>query len=426
MDVIVAAQTDVGRARNNNEDSHYADADLGLFVVCDGMGGHNAGEVASRTACDVLLREITGLARARERFLATGSLDDAETLRSSVGAAVGTANREIHRQASRQSELAGMGTTCTLVLLCGHGKGVLAHVGDSRLYLRRAGRVHQLTQDHTYVDELVRRGSLTPREARDHPHGNVLSRALGVQSTVGVESVLFDVDPDDTFLLCSDGLHNYFEDKDELGGGLGDPDLAGGLDRLVQTALDRGGHDNITGVAFRIGAQGRDAALNTGHRAALLQRVPLFSRLTYNELVRVIGLTQIGRAAAGQVVVRAGEPGRELYVTLGGEVEVQAGGDPPGRLGAGAYFGTAALFEDLPAAVTVRACTEVTLLAMRRVDFAGLLQREPILAAKLLSNFLTTLRSGDRPQATAAAGPEREVSDLDFEIIFDEEDEGER
>src|SRR5690242_10888967 len=112
MDLTVAALTDVGRVRTNNEDAYYADGDLGLFIVCDGMGGHNAGEVASQTTCDVILREVGGASRLRERYFATASPEDADALRRMVDEAVSTACREVFRRGQKEPELAGMGTTC--------------------------------------------------------------------------------------------------------------------------------------------------------------------------------------------------------------------------------------------------------------------------------------------------------------------------
>ena len=130
MDLTLATRTDVGRVRTNNEDSFFADLDLGLFVVCDGMGGHNAGEVASRAACEILQQEITAAAKLREKFLATGKPTDAKALRKAVETAMVTACKEIYRRANKNPEQAGMGTTCTMVLIAGHNKGILAHVGD--------------------------------------------------------------------------------------------------------------------------------------------------------------------------------------------------------------------------------------------------------------------------------------------------------
>jgi serine/threonine protein phosphatase PrpC len=424
MELAVAAITDVGRVRTNNEDSHFADADLGLFVVCDGMGGHNAGEVASQATCDIVQREVTAASRLRERYLATGGNDDAAALRKMLEEAVGTACREVYKKASKEPELAGMGTTCTVLLVVGHGKAVLAQVGDSRLYVRRGGRLHQLTEDHTYVNELLRRGSITREQARNHPQGNVLSRALGVQPGVAVDTMLFDVDPGDTFLLCSDGLHHYFQDARELEAGLAGDDLTQAATALVKLALARGGHDNCTAIAVRIGGSG-DASVAADQRIAVLKNVPLFTHLGYNELVRVVGLTQVARAAAGQVIVREGDTGGELYVLLSGEADVEKGGRPVAQLSTGAHFGEMAMVDSAPRSATVRARTAANLLVLKRPEFFNIVRNEPVIASKLLWSFLQTI-SGRLRETNEALQSAQQVTraepDADFEVFFEEDD----
>lgn len=422
MDVTAASLTDVGRTRTNNEDALLADADLGLYVVCDGMGGHNAGEVASQAACEVIAREITAASRLRERFLATSSFEDQDALRLMVERAVASAGREIFKRASRHPELTGMGTTCTLVLIGGHHKAVLAHVGDSRLYVYRGGRIHQLSEDHTYVNELVRRGSISRDQARSHPQGNVLSRALGVQPMIQVDTMVFDVDPGDTYLLCTDGLHNYFPNPKELFAGLSVPDLRSGLAELARTALDRGGHDNVTAIAFRVPGQldAREAVVAAERRITVLKRLPLFSSLTYTQLVRVVGITQLAQAAPGQIIAREGDAGSELFVILAGEVDLEQAGKNKGGLSAGGYFGELAMLDSVPRPSTVRARTGVTLLVMRRAELLALLRSEPVVASKLLwslSQAVATRR--DAADTRAPAEDAGQGIDVPFDDVHD-------
>ena len=169
MTISCAADSNVGLVRTNNEDSFLIDEGLGLFIVCDGMGGHKAGEVASQTACEILKREAIELTPLVERFKKTGLNADAKEIKKAVETAVQTACREIYSRASKDSNLTGMGTTCSMVLLIGHNKGVLGHVGDSRLYMVRRKKLYQLSEDHTYVNELVKRGALTAEQAEHHP-----------------------------------------------------------------------------------------------------------------------------------------------------------------------------------------------------------------------------------------------------------------
>ncbi|HSI05208.1 MAG TPA: Stp1/IreP family PP2C-type Ser/Thr phosphatase, partial [Myxococcota bacterium] len=393
MDLRVATRTDVGRVRTNNEDNFFADPNLGLFIVCDGMGGHSAGEVASKTACEVITREIASAGKTREKFLASGKSSDVKAVAKMVEAAIHTACKEVYKKASRNPELAGMGTTCTVVLIAGHNKGILGHVGDSRLYVVRQNMVHQLSDDHTYVNELVKRGALSREQARNHPQGNVLSRALGVQPTVPVDTMIFDIDAGDTYLMCSDGLYNYYADPTEITKVIGEPDIELSLNNLIDRAMERGGHDNLTGIVMRVGGTPppADAAVAAEQRIAILKRIPIFAHLSYNELVKVVGLTQLVKVKGGETFIREGEPGDELYVVLAGEVNVLKGGQQITSLKAGAHIGEMALIDNAMRSATIVANGDCNLLAMRRDEFFGVIRTEPVIATKLLWSFVQVL-----------------------------------
>ncbi|MEE8408088.1 MAG: Stp1/IreP family PP2C-type Ser/Thr phosphatase [Myxococcota bacterium] len=424
MDTIVASRTDVGRVRTNNEDYFYADKDLSLFVVCDGMGGHSAGEVASKISCEIIQKEIEHASKPREKFLASGKPSDAKVIRKALEAAIHTACKEVYKKASRNPELAGMGTTCTVVLLIGHNKGVLGHVGDSRLFVLRGGQVHQLSEDHTYVNELVKRGALTKEQAKHHPQANVLSRALGVQPTIAVDTMVFDIDPGDTYLICSDGLYNYFPESNELADGLEDTDLEHGINVLIDRALDRGGHDNTTAVAFRIGGTPPPVAGATAaeQRIAILKRIPFFAHLNYNELVKVVGLTQLRKVSEGADFITEGDTGDELYVVLAGEVDVVKGNEVIVSLKAGAHIGEMALIDNAPRSATVRAKSETNLLVMRREEFFSIIRSEPVIATKLLWSFVQVLSGRLRETNEALKGARNELhSGEELDVFLDED-----
>ena len=427
MEVTVACRSDVGRVRTNNEDSFLADQELGLYVVADGMGGHNAGEIASQSACNVLRREIAAAAKLRDRYLNTKKPSDIKALRKAVEQSVATACKEIFKQASKNPEQSGMGTTCTMVLLVGEEKAILAHVGDSRLFVLRGSTIHQLSEDHTFVSELVRRGAITKAQAKNHPQGNVLSRALGVQPSVAVDTMIFDVDPEDTYLLCSDGLYNYFPDSKELAQNLLNPSVEVGLNQLIDTALERGGHDNTTGITFRIGGTvPTDSGTAAEQRIAILKRIPIFAHLSYAELVKVVALTQLRRVEAGKVFIQEGEEGDELFVVLAGEVEVSKGGDVLATLKAGVHLGEMAMIDHATRSASVTAKTQVNLLVMRREEFFGVIRSEPIIATKLLWSFVQVLSGRLRETNEALQGAKKELSaqgEDTFEIFIDEDEE---
>jgi protein phosphatase len=239
MILRAAACSDVGLRRAGNEDAFAVAPELGFCLVADGMGGHTAGQVASQLASEAAKRAIQTLEGATA------------TLSEKLRFAVTSANRAIFAAAQRQPEYAGMGTTVVAVLAAGE-RAALAHVGDSRAYLVRAGRIRLLTDDHSIVAELLRRQEISLDAARDHPHRHVLTRALGVRPTV--EPDLAELTPahGDVFVLCSDGLTNHVEHH-ELAKQISEqPNLQDACDELVELANHRGGEDNITVVLARV------------------------------------------------------------------------------------------------------------------------------------------------------------------------------
>lgn len=247
LEIEASVMTDIGRVRENNEDSivfvrpeapEQLKAKGCLAVVADGMGGHKGGEVASHLAVTVVPEAY---------YAHSGRCRDA------LGAAVESANGEIYRTAQENPEYAGMGTTCTALAIKG-GLAFCAHVGDSRLYLVRNGETYQMTEDHSLVMDMVRQGLLSFEEARHHPSRNVITRSVGTNASVEVSAweQSFPVRDGDLFILCTDGLHEYVEDE-ELLAFAGREDLAGTCRALIELAKSRGGQDNLSVGLIRIG-----------------------------------------------------------------------------------------------------------------------------------------------------------------------------
>lgn len=232
-----AAVTDTGRLRHANEDAHYASAPL--FGVADGMGGAQAGEVASGIAVETL----------------AAGLDESLAPEQRLAKVVRDANSEIHRRSVADAELHGMGTTMT-VLLMGEDEVTIAHVGDSRAYRLRDGELDRLTRDHSLVGEMVRRGALTDEEAEQHPQRSILTRALGPDATIEVDVHTHSARDGDIYLLCSDGLTTMVSDDTirEVAGGPGS--MQQKARELVRRANANGGADNITVVALQLTGAG--------------------------------------------------------------------------------------------------------------------------------------------------------------------------
>lgn len=240
-------RTDRGRVREHNEDAVLCDPAWGLIVVADGVGGANAGEVASRLATEIIA----------ERFRRqTVPRADAEQARLFVEAAVSEANAAILRQGRENPEYARMGTTVVVGSL-GWDWLVLAHVGDSRIYRLRADRLEQLTRDHSFIQEVVDQGFFDTREdARNYGIGaNILTRALGSSPVVEVSSQLVELSPGDLYLYCTDGLTGMIPDDwmQQILMSVGDNPLDAAADALIRIANERGGTDNITLALLRIG-----------------------------------------------------------------------------------------------------------------------------------------------------------------------------
>ncbi|HEX7176752.1 MAG TPA: Stp1/IreP family PP2C-type Ser/Thr phosphatase [Pyrinomonadaceae bacterium] len=239
-DIVASVRTDKGCVRETNEDSGqmFRPADAAvlrergvLVVVADGMGGHSSGEVASRMAVELV---------SRLYYEADGDAQEA------LSGAVAEANRQIYAASQEDEGRQGMGTTCTALALLG-GAAFAAHVGDSRLYMLRAGQIYQLTEDDSHVMELVRHGLISKEEARTHEDKNVILRALGTAPEVEVSAVSpVEAREGDYYLLSSDGLHDLVRDEEIARVLAGAADVHAAAEQLIALAKERGGHDNIT------------------------------------------------------------------------------------------------------------------------------------------------------------------------------------
>jgi len=244
-----AVVTDTGRRRRRNEDSYVCEPPL--FAVADGMGGAQAGEVASRLAAAVL-EEANGDELREERIVEL----------------IQEANRRVFQRSSEDPAASGMGTTMTVAVTGPDGNVSIGHVGDSRAYRIREGGLEQLTKDHSLVGELMRSGKLSPEEAEGHPQRSVITRAVGTEPDVDVDTFSVDTEPGDVFLLCSDGLTDMVSDDTiQTVIAAGDGDLERAARKLVEAANSSGGEDNITVLVFEIVDESGSEAEDTVHLA---------------------------------------------------------------------------------------------------------------------------------------------------------------
>jgi protein phosphatase len=243
--------SDTGRARNNNEDSAAVDEASSLVVLADGMGGYNAGEVASGMATTVIITEMRQILANTKPYEGSGGTTE-EVAARLVREQVLKANSSIYQAAQSQPQYAGMGTTL-VVCLYYDNRMLVAHLGDSRLYMLRDGKFSQVTRDHSLLQEQIDSGIITPEQAKKAQHKNLVTKALGIDPTVEPEIHEYPTKQGDVFLLCSDGLCDMVEDEDigmtlqTLGGNL---KLA--AQQLVQMANDNGGRDNVSVILVRV------------------------------------------------------------------------------------------------------------------------------------------------------------------------------
>ncbi len=408
LDVKAHGVTDVGKKRKRNEDAYVIAPEIGLYAVADGMGGHSAGDVASQRAVEAVRQSLAQQAGVLTAFAEDPSPDRGAAAARQVEQAIQLACAEIYRTAQADPRLRGMGTTFVCLVVAGD-RAVVAHVGDSRLYLYRRGSLHVLTEDHTLIAEQIKAGEITAEGALNSPFKGVLTRALGQHESVQVDSLVVDLYPGDAFLLCSDGLHGYLSDEElqqRFGAGAGEELTAG----LVSTANERGGRDNITALCVSADDPGDEAAASEA-RIDFLRKIPLFDYLTYREQNEVLAVAQTRTYPAGATVVRQGEPGGDLFVLLEGSVSVERSGLPIAVLQAGGHFGEMGLVDAGPRSASVRALEPLRAMVIPRDAMMGLMQREPTLAVKMLWAFVQVLSQRLRATNTElsevlSSGPE--------------------
>jgi protein phosphatase len=253
MRYVAAAKTDVGRRRKGNEDSFCLAPEIGLFVVADGMGGHAAGEVASRLAAETI-HEWMAKYLGGDSVAVVGPEEPACSAESNyLVSSIRLANRVIYDAAQGRSEYTGMGTTVVSILATDE-RLTLAHVGDSRIYRIRGDEIAQVSRDHSFVQQQVDRGIITPEEAEESQYKHMITRALGLKESVEVDVAERPAEVGDTFLLCSDGLSDLLDNEEILAIVKEQPDLAQACQQLIDRANLKGGDDNITTLLVRVEA----------------------------------------------------------------------------------------------------------------------------------------------------------------------------
>lgn len=425
MDLSFWAATDVGFKRQHNEDNFLIDKKLSLFAVADGMGGHASGEIASQIA----VTDFRNAMEARKDLLdGYARHEDGITTQDILAAmenAVQQAGVTIFERGQKEREKRGMGTTLSALLLVGE-RAFIAHVGDSRVYMVRQNQTVQLTEDHSLVNELIRHGKVTRESLAASPYAsykNAVTRALGVYETTQVDTIDLEVLPGDQFLLCSDGLHAYLQDKD-VTSFLGGDHVTAIPQKLVDHANKGGGQDNITAVILRVQVDTTDAgqtrAQELNRKVEVLRQMPLFRHLTYKEILRVLSVTKVVDFNTGDEILREGQPGDDLFILLKGKVRLHKDGAFVTQLGPGTHFGEMALIDKRPRSVSASVEDRTRALVLRRQEFNEIIRNEPRLSVKLLWSFVQVLAQRLRKTTADLTGARQELPDASDETMFDE------
>lgn len=408
MEIEFGAATDTGKVKKNNEDAYICDPELQLFIIADGMGGYAAGDVASQTAIDIIGQEIAAQTEELLQLRAQGEIWEVQ---ARLETAVQRACAELHTKAQETAEYKGMGTTLSMIWMSAN-RAAIAHVGDSRIYLLRDGRVHRMTEDHSLVQELVRQGRLEKENIANFPYRNAITRALGPQFGVEVDTLDFDLLSGDLFLLCSDGLYRYLQ-KGELSQFMTSGSEQEIADLLVDLANERGGGDNITAIVLKISEV--DSTKEARRKIEIFENMPLFEGFSHKELLTVLNATTMRHYQEGQTIFDENLLGDELFIILSGKVQIQKkSGVVLAQVKVGGHFGEMALVDRNPRSATAVALEPTRLLVLSRRRFYRLLRMESPLAVKLLWNFLQVLSSRLR-----STSDELSEAKQDKQVVFD-------
>jgi len=386
MKLVSHARSDAGTTRTRNEDYFLTAPELGLYIVCDGLAVEAGGDIASRTAAAVIQQQVA------ENFSQVQSFTDTPEGRAKVtrlvNEAIQIACRAIYAQSGTEKH-SRSATTMSLLLFLGQ-KALLAHVGDTRVYLKRGHRIDQLTEDHTYRTEMMKKGVLSAEQMRGHQFGAVVTRALGQQEVTPVDTLYLDVLSGDTFVLCTDGLSRYLERPVDLRGFLTDADPANTTASLVNFANDRGGRDNVTAIVIRVESDEGDRLSETDRSVSIdmmfgaLRGLPLFQYLDSREIMQLVQISKVRTLEPGDVAYSEAQRDDSLYITLDGRLSLWRAGTKIAELQRGTSFGETALLSARPRMTTVKAEEPSKVLLIPRTSLFELLRSQPELGVRVL------------------------------------------
>lgn len=421
MKIEISSLTDVGSKRDHNEDYLLFDEELGIYIVCDGMGGHNAGEVASEMTAKYIISFIKEKQKLIQNFRDSPSNSRLRKIKDLVKESINQACRAVYEEASRDADKKGMGTTLVMTLIVNQ-VAIVAHVGDSRVYLIRKKKEIQITEDHSFVNDMVKDGLLKPEEAEKHPNANIITRAVGIQEFTRPDVISIELMPKDQLILCSDGLSGYLN-KGELLTISKETENEELSQKLIDLANKRGGKDNITVICLQNGGKGAPPMhpdkVSVEDKERVLQQIPLFRKLNFKELSMVLEVSDIRNFKTDTYLIKEDEPGEEMFIIVKGTVAVENQQNHIADLKTGDFFGEMSLIDNAGRNASVKATSNCVTIVINRVPLFELFKRQNKIGVKILWALIQNMNKRLRVNDQKIFELERYFTNLDPEITED-------
>lgn len=380
-------KTDVGRVRTNNEDNSLADTINGFFVVADGMGGHEHGEIASGIAVETLRNYLHNAMTGLKTFGIDPSPERRAWVEQVTSGAIIAANAEVYRMAGQKGSQENMGTTLSILLFLSPSTAIIGHVGDSRIYRIRTNEVQQLTEDQTLAQQQIKQGTIRPEDADKVPFGGTLLQAVGYRPDVTPELTWVDIQPGDQFLLCSDGLSNYLI-EDEIVTVFSKARGERIVPRLIDCANARGGRDNITAIVVQVeDPDDSMAATQLDLSSDILGRCPLFSGFEMTDIMKMLPMGQLRAFITDETLQSEATEGVGLFMVLSGRISLYRRGTWIQTIGSGGHFGELEMLDGRSAFATAICEEEVRAILFPYDVLLNFIETTPGLGSKLLLNI---------------------------------------
>jgi len=380
-------KSDIGRVRKNNEDNFLSDTVNGLFVVADGMGGHEHGELASQRAVEAVRNYIHNAMSGIKAYNLDPSPQRRQWIEQIVVGSVKAANTEVYNLAIQKGARENMGTTLSVLLFVGSEQAVVGHVGDSRIYRIRSKEVVQITEDQTLLVQQIKKGIVRPEDAKHVPYGNTLLQAVGYRAEVLPDVQWHELQRGDQFLLCSDGLSNYLV-EDEIVTVFSQAHGEQIVPRLIACANARGGKDNITAVVVEVeDPTASMAATQLDLSTDILTRCPLLADLDITESMRLLPVGQLRLFIRDEVIQSEGGSSLGLVMVLAGRIGLYRRGTWLSTAGPGDHFGETDLFDQRGSAESAICEEEARVIVFDPEKLRTFLKDQPSISFKVLWNL---------------------------------------